>query len=179
MDKGPLARDAATHIEHCVRSIYSSSGAASFATLAVSHSAVSVGEAWNRVTTSVWWPVVETREWNCGTQCEMWGLPLVCLFHNPILVNIVAAVELGLGIHNPRFVAGPLEVGLETGNSRFVAWLLELGLGTRSPRFVAWPLELGLRTRNARSTMINRSTVLRCIALCCQVCRLRCKGLVY
>ena len=30
-DKGPLARDAATHIEHCVRSIYSSSGAASLA----------------------------------------------------------------------------------------------------------------------------------------------------
>ena len=121
------------------------------ALLAVPHSAMSVGAAWNRVATSVWWPVVETREWNCGTQCEMWGVPLVCLFHNPILVSIVAPLELGLGIHNPRFVAGPLEVGLGTRNSRFVAWPLELGLGTRSPRFVAWPLELGLGTRNARS----------------------------
>ena len=52
------------------------------ALLAVPHSAMSVGAAWNRVATSVWWPVVETREWNCGTQCEMWGVPLVCLFHN-------------------------------------------------------------------------------------------------
>ena len=52
----PLARDAATHIEHCVRSIYYPSGTASLATLAVPHSAMSVGEAWNRVTTSVWWP---------------------------------------------------------------------------------------------------------------------------
>ena len=55
-DKGPLARGAATHIEHCVRSIYSPSGGASLATLAVPHSAMNVGEAWNRVTTSVWWP---------------------------------------------------------------------------------------------------------------------------
>ena len=53
-DKGPLARAAATHIEHCVRSIYSPSGAASLATLVVPHSAMSVGEAWTRVTTSVW-----------------------------------------------------------------------------------------------------------------------------
>ena len=61
---------------------------------------------------------METREWNCGTQCEMWGVPLVCLFHNPILVSIVAPLELGLGIHNPRFVAGPLELGLGTRNAR-------------------------------------------------------------
>ena len=54
------------------------------ALLAVPHSAMSVGAAWNRVATSVWWPVVETREWNCSTQCEMWGVSLVCLFHNPI-----------------------------------------------------------------------------------------------
>ena len=96
---------------------------------------------------------METREWNCGTQCEMWGVPLVCLFHNPILVSIVAPLELGLGIHNPRFVA----------------WPLELGLGTGSPRFVAWPFELGLETRNARSTMINNSTVfaLHCCVLPC------------
>ena len=92
------------------------------ALLAVPHSAMSVGAAWNRVATSVWWPVVETREWNCGTQCAMWGVPLVCLFHNPVLVSIVAPLELGLGIHNPRFVAGPLEVGLGTRNSRFFAW---------------------------------------------------------
>ena len=46
---------------------------------------------------------METREWNCVTQCEMWGVPLVCLFHNPISVSIVAPLELGLGIHNPRF----------------------------------------------------------------------------
>ena len=122
-----MARDAATHIEHCVRCIYSSSGAASLATLAVPQSAMSVGAACNRVTTSVWWPVVETRELNSGTQCEMWDVPLVCLFHNPILVSIVAPLELALGIHNPRFVAGPLEVGLWTRNSRFVAWPLELG----------------------------------------------------
>ena len=102
------------------------------ALLAVPHSAMSVGAAWNRVATSVWWPVVETREWNCGTQCEMWGVPLVCLFHNPVLVSIVAPLELGLGIHNPRFVAGPLEVGLGTRNSRFFAWPLELGLGTHA-----------------------------------------------
>ena len=44
------------------------------ALLAVPHSAMSVGAAWNRVATSVWCPVVETREWNCGTQCEMWGV---------------------------------------------------------------------------------------------------------
>ena len=37
-DKGPLARAATTHIEHCVRSIYSP------------------GKVWSRVTTSVWWP---------------------------------------------------------------------------------------------------------------------------
>ena len=79
-DKGPLARGAATHIEHCVRSIYSSSGAASLATLVVPHSAMSVGAAWNRVATNVWWPVVETREWNCGPQCAMWGVLFVCLF---------------------------------------------------------------------------------------------------
>ena len=120
------------------------------ALLAVLNSAMSVGAAWNRVATSVWWPVVETREWNCGTQFEMWGVQLVCLFHNPILVSIVAPLDFGLEIHNPRFVAGPLEVGLRTRNSHFVAWSLELGLGTRSPRFVAWPLELGLGTRNAR-----------------------------
>ena len=29
------------------------------ALLAVPHSAMSVGAAWNRVATSVWWPVVE------------------------------------------------------------------------------------------------------------------------
>ena len=54
-----------THIEHYVRSIYSSSGAASLATLVVPHSAMSVGEAWTRVTISVWWscgnPGVELR----------------------------------------------------------------------------------------------------------------------
>ena len=107
---------------------------------------------------------METREWNCGTQCEMWGVPLVCLFHNPILVSIVAPLELGLGIHNPRFVAGPLE----------------LGLGTRSPRFVAWPLELGLGTRNARGTMINRSTVfaLHCFVLPCVPIKMQGVGLL-
>ena len=62
------------------RSIYSSSGAASLATLVVPHSAMSVGAAWNRVATNVWWPVVETREWNCGTQCAIWGVIFVCLF---------------------------------------------------------------------------------------------------
>ena len=46
---------AATHIEHCVRSIYSPSGAASLATVVVPHSAMSGCAAWNRVTTSVWW----------------------------------------------------------------------------------------------------------------------------
>ena len=61
---------------------------------------------------------METRKWNCGTQCEMKGVPLVCLFHNPILVINVAPLELGLGIHNPRFFAGPLEVGLGTRNAR-------------------------------------------------------------
>ena len=119
--------------------------------LTVRHSAMSVGAAWNRVATSVWWPVVETREWNCGTKCEMWCVPLVYLVHDPILVSIVAPLELGLGIHNPRFVAGPLEVGLGTRYSRFVVWPLELGLGARSPRFVAWPLELRFGIRNARS----------------------------
>ena len=97
------------------------------------------------------------------------GVPLDCLFHNPILVSIVAPFELGLGTRNPRFVAGPLEVGLGTRNPRFVAWPLELGLGTRSPRFVVWPLELGLGTCNARSTMIKCSTVfaLHCFVLPC------------
>ena len=43
------------------------------------------------------------------------------------------------------------------------------GLETRSPRFVAWPLELALGTPNARSTMINRSTILalHCFVLPC------------
>ena len=58
-------RAAATHIEHCVRSIYSPGGLASLATLAVPQSAMSVGEVWSRVTTSVWWlcgnPGVELR----------------------------------------------------------------------------------------------------------------------
>ena len=81
---------------------------------------------------------------NGPPKCLSRGVPLVCLFHNPILVSIVARFELGLGTHNPRFVAGPLEVGLGTRNPRFVVWPLELGLGTRSPRFVAWPFELGL-----------------------------------
>ena len=57
--------DKATHTEHFGRSIYSPSGAASLATLAVPHSAMSVGKAWSRVTTSVWWlcgnPGVELR----------------------------------------------------------------------------------------------------------------------
>ena len=67
VDKGPLARGggAVTHIQHCVRSLYSPSGAASLATLVVPHSAMSVGAAWNRMTTSVWWlcgnPGVELR----------------------------------------------------------------------------------------------------------------------
>ena len=93
-----------------------------------------------------------TPEWNCGTQCEMWVFHLFgCLLHNPILVSIVAPLELGLG----------------TRNLRFVAWPLELGLGTRNLRFVAWPLELGLGTRNPRSTVFNRSTVfaLQCFVL--------------
>ena len=99
----------------------------------------------------------------------MWGVPLVFLFHNPILVSIVGPFELGSGIHNARFVAGPLEVGLVTRNPRFVACPPELGLGIRSPRFVAWPSELGLGTCNARSTMINRSTAfgLHCFVLPC------------
>ena len=74
------------------------------ALLAVPQSAMSVGAARNRVATSAWWPVVETREWNCGTQCEMWGVPLVCLFHNPELVSIVAPLELGLGTHATFFL---------------------------------------------------------------------------
>ena len=57
-------------------------------------------------------------------------------------------LELGLGTHNPRFVAWPLELGLATHNRRFFAWPLVLGLGTHNPRFVAWPLELGLGTHN-------------------------------
>ena len=139
---------------------------------------------------------METREWNCGTQCEMWGVPLVSLFHNPILVSIVAPLELGLGIHDPCFVAGPLEVALGTRNScfvawplelgsgtrntRFVAWPLELGLGTRNSRFVAWTLELGLGTRNARSTMMNRSTVfaLHCFVLPCVSIKMQGFGLL-
>ena len=108
------------------------------------------------------------------------GVPLVCLFRNPILVSIVAPLESGLGIHSPRFGAGPLEVWLGTHNSRFVAWPLELGLGTRSPCFVGWPLELGLGTRNARSTMINREKFIVVSALCfaslaaCCWCRVSC-----
>ena len=62
-------RGPATHIEHCVRSIYSPGEAVSLATLAVPHSAMSVGAAWSRMTTSVWWPcgnpVVELRYAMC------------------------------------------------------------------------------------------------------------------
>ena len=78
-----------------------------------------------------------TREYNCGTQCEIYGVPVVCLFHNPILVSIVAAFGLGLGIHNPRFFVGPFDVALGIRNPSFVVWPLELGIGIRSPRFVA------------------------------------------
>ena len=114
---------------------------------------------------SVW----HTREWNCGTQCEKWGVPFVCLFQNPILLSIVAPFELGLRTRNPCFVAGPLVFGLGTRSPRFVACPLELGLGTRSPRFVAWPVELGLGIRNACSTMLKRTTVfaLHCFVLPC------------
>ena len=103
-----------------------------------------------------------------------------CLFHNPILVSIVAPLELGLGIHHPRFVVGPVEVGLGIRNSRFVEWPLELGLGIRSPRFVAWPFELGLGIRNARRTMINRSTVfaLHCFVLPCVPIKMQGVGLL-
>ena len=45
----------------------------------------------------------------------------------------------------------PLELGLGTHNPRFVAWPLELGLGTHNPRFVVWPLELGVR--DSQSTL--------------------------
>ena len=124
---------------------------------------------------------METREWNCGTQCEMWGVPLVCLFHNPILVSIVAPFELGIGIHNPRFVAGPFEVGLGSRNSRFVAWPLEMELGTRTPRFFARPFELGLGIRNARSTMINGSTIfaVHCFVLPCVPIKMQGVGLLH
>ena len=89
----------------------------------------------------------------------MWGVSLVCLFHNPILVNIVTPFALGLGIHNPCFVAGSFEVALGTRISPFAVWPLGLGLGTRSPCFVVWPFEFGLETCNARSTMMHHSTV--------------------
>ena len=91
-----------------------------------------------------------TREWNCGTQCEIWGVPLVCLFHNPTLASVVPPLELGLGTRNPRFVAWPIELGLGTHNPRFVAWPIELGLGTHNPRFVARLFEVGLGVRNPR-----------------------------
>ena len=58
--------------------------------------------------------------------------------------------ELGLGTHNPRFVAWPLELGLETHNPCFVACPLALGLGIHNPPFLAWPMELGLGTHNPR-----------------------------
>ena len=35
------------------------------------------------------------------------------------------ALELELGIHNPRFVVCPLELGLETHNQCLVVWALE------------------------------------------------------
>ena len=124
---------------------------------------------------------METWEWNRGRQCEMWGVPLVCLFRNLILVNIVAPLQLGLGIHNPPFVAGPTELGLGTRNLHFVLWPLRLGLGTRSPRVVAWPLELGLGIRNARSTIINHSTVfaLHCFVLPCVPIKVQGVGLLH
>ena len=57
---------------------------------------------------------------------------------------------LGLGTHNPRFVAWPLELGLGTHNPRFVAWPLELGLGTHNPRFGVAP-RVGVR--DSQSTL--------------------------
>ena len=68
--------------------------------------------------------------------------------HNPCFV--AWPLELGLGTHNPRFVAWPLELGLGTHNPHFVAWPLELGSGAHNPRFVAWPLELRSGTHNPR-----------------------------
>ena len=130
-----------------------------------------------------------------NVKCGVFHL-FVSLFDNPILVSIVAPLELGLGTRNPRFVAGTLEVGLRTHNPcfvawplklgsgthspRFVAWPLKLGLGTRSPRFVAWPIELGFGTRNARSTVINRSTVfvLHCFVLLCVPIKMQGVGLL-
>ena len=55
---------------------------------------MSVGKAWNRMTTCVWWP--------CG---------------NPG-VELRYTLELGLGTRSPRFVAWPLELGLGTRNAR-------------------------------------------------------------
>ena len=78
----------------------------------------------------------------------MWPLELGLGTHNPRFV--AWRLELGLGTHNPRFVAWRLELGLGTHNRHIVAWPLELGLGTHNPCFVAWRLELGLGTHNPR-----------------------------
>ena len=106
-----MARAAATHIEHCLRSIYTPCRAASLAKPAVPNSAMNVGEERSRVTTSVWWL------WQPGSgiavhnvKCGVFHM-FVCLFHSPILVSIVAPVELGLDIRNPCFVAWPPELG--------------------------------------------------------------------
>ena len=99
-DKGPLARGAATHIEHCVRSIYSPSGAASLATLVVPHSTMSVGEAWTRVATSVWWscgnPGVELRYTMCNVGCSTYFF--VCfttLYWSVLLRNTQGMLPMG------------------------------------------------------------------------------------
>ena len=78
-------------------------------------------EAWNRVTTSVWWscgnPGIRIAVHN--VKCQVFRL-FVCLFHNPIFVSIVVPLELGLGIHNPRFLGSRLELGLGTRHARSI-----------------------------------------------------------
>ena len=72
------------------------------ALLAVPHSAMSVGAAWNRVATSVWWP--------------LW-----CFGAGPL--------EVGLGTRNSRFFAWPLGLGLGTHATFFRVFLGKCSMG--------------------------------------------------
>ena len=53
---------------------------------------MSVGAAWNRVATNVWWPVVETRECNCGAICK------------PLIIRLVF-LNFAKGYQQTKFVA--------------------------------------------------------------------------
>ena len=106
-----MARGAATHIEHCVQSIYSPSGAASLPTLSVPHSAMSVGEAWNRVTTSPWWPCGNPGDGTAARNVKCGLFHLFVCFTTPDWSVLLRFLSWGWGITIHALLRGFLKWG--------------------------------------------------------------------